>query len=185
MTKTIRNRNAAMLAFLALCPAAPNLFAQQCAWDPVVQNLSSRPDDRSKRAAANLSHICTTIRAADIQASPAAKKCLGAGTRIFTETDASLLQKAFGSISGSALKALLPTVAALLSGTAAAAIMAFLTPETLGKDAIDVIGNPGQYSKDDLVKASKLLLWDTDPAAFRNNLSVPRKAAVAGCILAQ
>lgn len=184
MTRTIRGYHAAILAGLALWPAASNLFAQ-CAWDPAAQALAARPDDRSKRTAANLSHICTTIRAADIQASPAAKKCLGASTRIFTETDSSLLQKTFGSISQQALKTLLPTVAALLSGTVAAAIAAFLTPQGLGNDAIDVISNPDRYSKADLIDAAKVLLWDTDPPAFRNGLSVPRKAAVAGCIVAQ
>jgi hypothetical protein len=173
-----------IFGLFGLCPAASDLFAQ-CAWDPVVQTLSARPDARSKQAAANLSHICTTIRAADIQDSAAAKKCLGADTHIFSETDSNLLKKAFGSMSGQTLKTLLPTVAALLSGTAAVAITTFLTPQELGKDAIDVISDPDHNSKDDLIKASKLLLWDTDPPAFRDNLSVPRKAAIAGCILAQ
>ena len=177
-------RSLGLIAVFGLWPISSNLFAQ-CVWDPVVQALSAKSDARSQRAAANLTHICTAIRAADIQESPAAKKCLGPNAGIFTETDVALLKKTFGSISGATLKTLLPTVAALLGGPAAASIALFLTPQEIGKDAIDVISNPGNYSKDDLIKASRLLLWDTDPPAFRNGLSVARKAAIAGCIVAQ
>jgi hypothetical protein len=177
-------RTLGLIAVFGLWSIGSSLFAQ-CAWDPVVQALSVKTDARSKRAAANLTHICTTIRAADIQASPSAKKCLGSNASLFTETDANLLKKAFGTISSSTLKKWLPTVAALLGGTAAASITLFLTPQEIGKDAIDVISNPDRYSKDDLIKASRQLLWDTEPQAFRDGLSVPRKAAIAGCIVAQ
>jgi len=171
--------------FVAGLITTPYGIFAQCAWDPVIQDLAARPDAASKRASANLTNICTDVTAQSIHDSAAAKKCLGAKTRIFTETDTNLLKTSFGKIGSQALKALIPAVATLLGGPVASAISVFLTPQQLGNDAIDVISNPARYSKDDLNKAARQLIRDTDPPAFKSGLSLDRRAGVAACILAQ
>jgi hypothetical protein len=161
----------------------PSPAEAQCIFDPVGQHLASQSDARSKRAAQNLAHLCT-VPTADIKASEAAKKCLGANAAIFSETDAKLLKMALGKLSGQTLKVLLPTVAAVLGGPVVAAAAVFFTPTEVGKDAIDVISRPASFSRDDLHKAAKLLLWDTDPPQFLK-LSGERKASISACIFAQ
>ena len=170
---------------IAMLGVAQGSVFAQCAWDPIIRELADRPDAASKRAAANLTNICGQVTAQSIHDSLAAKKCLGASTRIFSETDTNLLKTTVGKIGNQSLKGLIPGVATLLGGSAGAAITVFLTPQQLGKDAIDVISNPNRYSADDLNKAARLLIWDTDPTAFSNGLSLDRRAGVAGCMLAQ
>lgn len=185
MTVTSHSRFPISTILACLLLAIAETAGAQCAWNAVIQHLAGQPDERSKRASENLSHFCAVITVEDIKGSAAAKKCLGPDTRIFGESDNALLKTAFGKIAGQTLKVLIPTVTALLGQPALTAVALFLTPSQLGKDAIAVIRNPDAHPRSDIMNAAKLLLWDTDPKAFREGLSTDVKAGIEGCILAQ
>ena len=159
------------------------LFAADCTQSPIIVHLKAQSDARSQRAAANLASLCT-VKPAEIKANAAAKKCLGSSASIFSENDASILDKSVGKIQSTTLKALLPTIAALLDAAPPTAMAILITPTALGKDAIDTISRPDANSRDDLIKAAKSLVWDSSPQAF-TSLSIERKAAVDACFAAR
>jgi hypothetical protein len=116
-------------------------FAQSaysdCLWVPVIQYLAAQQDDRSHRAAENLSTICTDVSLKDMQQSETAKKCIHRPAKIFSDIDKTILAKTLGTVPTSTLRLLFPTVATLLSRPAVGAVGLFLLPEAIGEDPID------------------------------------------------
>ena len=135
------------------------------------------------RLASNLRDLDATVTAKMIEDSAGAQKCLArSGGGKLSSSDAKNRDQILSKIESKVLAKFLPGLVAFLGSNTAGAIAIVLNPEQIGKDAIEVTGNPGGNTVDELVEASRMLLRGSLPESFAR-FSDDRKATLLACAL--
>jgi len=144
--------------------------------DAVIANARKNGDAKAVNRATNLKFGLGTLKPSDINGVQCGKESRQ------NAIDVDAAQDVAGKLLDKALEKYLPTLAAALASAPAAGLAAFFTPETTGKDSVEILNSSDKRPNADVREAAREMLQDTTTDSFRR-LPKPLVARIVVCAL--
>jgi hypothetical protein len=144
--------------------------------DALISNARKNGDAKAEKRVTNLKLALSQLKPSDLDGVRCGKDSAKTAFNVEQAQDVA------GKLLDKALEKYLPTLAAALASTPAAGVAAFLTPEKIGPDSVEVLNQNEKRSRQEVQDAARQLLQDTTVESFQK-LPKSMMAKIVVCAL--
>jgi hypothetical protein len=146
--------------------------------DALIQQAVKQKDQTAVTRLRNLKNGLATVKPSELKN----VRCGNKPEDVVFSVEVEIAKDKAGELLTTLLEKVLPTLAAALASTPAAAIAAFLTPQQTAADPVEILNSAPTPTRSEVAAAARQLLQTTTEKNFAN-LPTAMKAKIVACAL--